>query len=279
MHLPPLNRRLLLLSSLGFLAAPALAAAPSRFDVALYQARTIVTGQRPETRNPGLERCLRDVLVRVSGDPRLADHPKLADLVKRAAEPVKTVGYRDLYAGKKLKDEQGTRDRPYEMTVEYDLPKIDAMLAGLGSRPWLGDRPRLVIFLAVHHIGTQYVLDSTIDVGELQRQSFQDAAYRYGLEVIIPGKAVLEKAGLTLDTLPERPLAALEPFVDQKVGQVPLAGTLKWNKQLLAWEADWRLAANNSQHRWGIKGVNFDAAFRNAVGGAAQIMSGNGEPA
>ncbi len=275
----PLTRRLFLLSSLSLCAATARAAAPSRFDIALYQARTIVTGQRDETRIPGLERCLRDVLVRVSGDPRLADHPKLPALQKRAQEPVARIDWRDLYAKKKLKDEQGTRDRPYEMTVEYDLAKIDAMLAELGARPWLGDRPRLVVFLAVRHIGTSYILDSTIDVGELQRQSFQDAAYKYGLEVIIPGKAMIDKAGLTLDTLPERPLSAFDPLVDQSVGQIPLAGTLNWNKTLLGWEADWRLAANNTQHRWAIKGVNFDAAFRSAIGGAAQILSGNGNPA
>ena len=29
----------------------------------------------------------------------------------------------------------------------------------------------------------------------------------------------------------------------------------------------------------GIAGVNFDAAFRNGVGGAAQLLSGNGTPA
>jgi hypothetical protein len=275
----PLNRRHFILTGLAALGSPAFAATPSRFDIALYQARTIVTGQRDETRIPGLERCLRDVLVRVSGDPRLADHPKLADLQKRAQEPVARIDWRDLYAKKKLKDEQGTRDRPYEMTVEYDLPKIDAMLAELGSRPWLGDRPRLVVFLAVHHIGTSYMLDSTIDTGELQRESFQDAAYKYGLQVKIPGKDIFDKAKATLDTLPELALSALDPFTDKSVGEQPLAGTLKWNKQLLGWEADWRLMAGHTQHRWGIKGVNFDAAFRDAIGGAAQILSGNGDPA
>lgn len=274
----PLNRRHFILSGLAALSSPALAAEPSRFDIALYQARTIVTGQRDETRIPGLERCLRDVLVRVSGDPRLADHPKLADLQKRAQEPVAQINWRDLYAKKKLKDEQGTRDRPYEMTVEYDLPKIDAMLAELGARPWLGDRPRLVVFIAVHHIGTSYLLDSTVDAGDLQRESLQDAAYKYGLQVKVPGKEMFARANVTLDTLPELPLTALDPLTDKSVGEQPLAGTLKWNKQLLAWEAEWRLIAGQSLHRWGIKGVNFDAAFRDAVGGAAQILSGNGDP-
>ncbi len=31
-------------------------------------------------------------------------------------------------------------------------------------------------------------------------------------------------------------------------------------------------------HRWQICGVNFDTAFRNAMSGSAQILSGHGEP-
>ena len=39
----------------------------------LYQAQAIVTGQREETRGAGLAQCLTDVLVKLSGDPRLID--------------------------------------------------------------------------------------------------------------------------------------------------------------------------------------------------------------
>jgi hypothetical protein len=31
--------------------------------------------------------------------------------------------------------------------------------------------------------------------------------------------------------------------------------------------------------RWQLRGVTFDEAFRRALGGAAQILSGNGDPA
>ena len=246
---------------------------------ALYQARTIVTGQRDETRIPGLMRCLPDVLVRVSGDPRLAAHPKLAEFVRTPEAAVAHIGFRDLYANKKLSDEQGTRDRPYEMTVEYDPRKIDAMLAGMGARAWLGDRPRLVVFLAVKHIATSYVLSSTIEAGDLQRQSFADAAWKYGMEVVIPPERALTQAGLTLETLPATPLEKFDALTDKSVGQLPLAGTLSWDRAALGWIARWRIIADGREHRWGIKGVNFDAAFRNAVGGAAQILSGNGDPA
>lgn len=245
----------------------------------LYQARTIVTGRRPETRIPGMLRCLAQVLVRVSGDPRLAQHPMLVDLSASPEVAVKTYSYRDLYASRPLKDEQGTRDRPYEMTVEYDPTKIDALLAMMGSRPWLAERPRLVVFLAVHHIASSFMLDSMVDPGELMRESFKDASWSAAMEVVIPSPETITKAGLTVDDAPLTALSALLPFVDRKVGQVPLAGTLDWSRELLAWKAQWRLEADGKEQHWSVAGVNFDAAFRNGVGGAAQILSGNGTPA
>ena len=270
----PITRRMCLaLGSAMVLAGPANAAPVA----ALYQARTIVTGRRAETRIPGMARCLAQVLVRVSGDPRLAEHPALAELTRTPEAAVTNVSYRDLYAFRPIRDEQGTRDRPYEMTVEYDPARIDAMLAQMGSRPWLGDRPRLVVFLAVHHIGSTFMLSSMADQGDLMRQSFQDAAWAAALEVVIPSPATIASAGLTVDGTPD--LSALLAFVDRKVGQLPLAGKLDWSKELLAWKAQWRLTAEGREHRWGTAGVNFDAAFRNGVGGAAQLLSGNGAPA
>ena len=269
------RRTLLTLGSAFALARPARADPIAE----LYQARTIVTGRRPETRIPGMVRCLAQVLVRVSGDPRLAQNPLLTEFSATPEAAVKTYSYRDLYAFRPIKDEQGTRDRPYEMTVVYDPAKIDALLARMGAKPWLGDRPRLVMFLAVHHIGSTFMLNSMIDQGELMRQSFQDAAWNAAVEVVIPSPETIAKAGLTVDGTPGTQPSALLPFVDRTVGQVPLLGQLDWSKELLAWRARWRLDVDGKQAGWAIAGVNFDAAFRNGVGGAAQVLSGNGVPA
>ena len=245
----------------------------------LYQARTIVTGQRPETRIPGFVRCLAEVLVRVSGDQRLATHPMLAQLSEAPDAAVVNFAYRDLYAKKKLADEQGTRDRPYEMTVVYDRSKIDAMLAQMGSKPWLAERPRLMIFLSVWHIGAAFLLTSSTEAGDLMMESFGAASWNYAMPVVIPPEPLIINSGLTVEKLPDTSLSTLDALVDKSVGQIPVAGTLRWRKDLLAWEAQWRMLSNGTEHNWAISGVNFDAAFRNAVGGAAQILSGNGDPA
>src|SRR5260221_4071849 len=50
----------------------------------LYQGQTIVTGEREETRAPGFAECLEDVLVKVSGDPRLIGDKRIAEMAKKA---------------------------------------------------------------------------------------------------------------------------------------------------------------------------------------------------
>ena len=40
------------------------------------------------------------------------------------------------------------------------------------------------------------------------------------------------------------------------------------------WQPGWQ----GHDREWGVRGVNFDAAFRDGVAGAMQIMSGHGAP-
>lgn len=53
---------------------------------------------------------------------------------------------------------------------------------------------------------------------------------------------------------------------------------MAWRDEALGWVADWRLLANGKDYRWQVRGVSFDDAFRNAMLGTAQILSGNGQP-
>jgi len=60
--------------------------------------------------------------------------------------------------------------------------------------------------------------------------------------------------------------------------ELPLVGDLQWSDAALGWVATWKLKAGGRNYRWSVSGVNYDEAFRNAVRGAARVLSGNGEP-
>ena len=117
----------------------------------LYQTRAIVTGQREETRLPALGQRLKDALKKISGDPNIDRDSRVEEFAEQAQIYVKGFSYRDRMEGTPIHDEQGTRDRPYDLTVDFYPEKIDDILLALGQRPWTARRPTLVVILAVRY--------------------------------------------------------------------------------------------------------------------------------
>ena len=51
-----------------------------------------------------------------------------------------------------------------------------------------------------------------------------------------------------------------------------------FSEKALRWTADWRLRARGKAYAWQVRSVTFDEVFRATLGGAAQILSGHGQP-
>jgi hypothetical protein len=242
----------------------------------LYRAQTIVTGQGEVNRQLGFAVCLEDVLIKVSGAFQLSGDARLAPLKARASEFVVGFDYHDQKAGKPKHDEQGTRDRSYDLTISFDRTKIDDLLGGLGLKPWLGPRPAIGVVVAMTYPGKTYLVVSDDRQSDLQRDALRAAAAKRGLDIVLPNAAALgatDLHGVRLVDDPSPVLAVSLPAADVK-----LFGQLTWDDAQLAWDAQWRLDAAGRQHRWKLHGATFDEAFRQSLGGVVQILSGNGEP-
>jgi hypothetical protein len=260
------SRAVLLAVALLLVPGAGLAQAPD----GLYSARVHTTGQGEENRGAAFARGLADVLVKVSGNAELAADARLAAI--DPAPLVRHFTYRDLMAGIPVHDEQGTRQRPYELTIDFDPGKIDAALASLGEAAWTGTRPRIAVFVAVRNGDAGYVLSSDGTHGIDQRDSLAAAAWGAGLPIILPTAADLAHTTFSAETF-----AGTEP---QRLaipgGSEPvLMGRLVWNAATLGWTADWQFASHGRDGAWNLAGVSFDEAFRSGMRGAAAILSGH----
>ncbi|WP_027057299.1 DUF2066 domain-containing protein [Mesorhizobium loti] len=242
----------------------------------LYQSRTIVTGQGEENRQIGFKDCLDRVLVRVSGDQRLLQKPGMVDLRDKAGSFVDSFRYHDRLEGIPIHDEQGTHDRPHDLTCLYKPDVIDKVLTSLDSKPWLGERPTLTVLLATEQGARHFVLTADEGRGETMRESFANATGPLLMHVAFPKAAQLAELGE--DVLRTADMARLDRLAKQAGGSQALVGSIVWSDKELGWIADWRLADHGKTYRWQVRGVSFDEAFRVAIGGAAQILSGNGQP-
>lgn len=236
------------------LATPAFAAQQDP-QLGRYEARTIVTGTDLRSRPAGFATCFADVLVKVSGDPSLLNDARLAPLAAQAGNYVRNFDYWDRMSGIAHHDEQGSSDRPYNLTVRFDPARIDAVLHQLGRAPWPDPRPALL--MRVHVVGAHGEFD--VVPAEPQaagmRAAIVDSEAKYGMAAILA-----------------RDAAAPPPE------SVKLDGKLVLSQAALGWVATWHLDWRGGTYEWGVRGVNFDSAFRDGVRGAMQVLSGHGAP-
>jgi hypothetical protein len=244
----------------------------------LYRTQAIVTGKGEKNRQLGFRDCLDKVIVRVSGDQRLLARPELAPVRDRAGDFVASFTYRDRLANVPIHDEQGSYDRPHDLTCNFDPAKLDTVLADLGGRSWLGARPTIVPLLVVERGEKRFVLTTDGGDGPFMDVSFAAAAGLVAMSIGLPKTTIVDNANLDEQTLWQADQATLGNLATDAGGDVPLLGRLAWSDADLGWVADWRIAFEGKTYEWQARGVSFDEAFRVAMRGSAQVLSGNGQP-
>jgi len=244
----------------------------------VYTTRAVVTGKDERNRPLGFRLCFEDVLVKVSGDASIVSDRRFDNLASSAGQYVSTFSYRDRLEGKPVHDEQGTYDRPHFLICHFDPQKIGSVLKALGRKPWLGHRPRLVMLITVHGRTNSCILSADGAFDPDMREALANAARRYGLTVSLPSVATLQSNQISVDTATITSGDRLLRVAEMSDSELPLVGDLRWSDAALGWVATWNLEASGRRYRWSVRGVNYDEAFRNAVRGAARVLSGSGKP-
>jgi len=245
----------------------------------LYRAQTIVTGQGEANRMLGFAACLEDVLIKASGALKLAGDPRLESYKSRAKDFVRAYDYHDQMSGTPKHDEQGTRDRPYDLIVDFDEAGINELLGALGLKPWLAHRPMLAVFVEMEQGAQKFIVTADAKRSDLQREALLAAAAKRGVPIVLPDAAALTKAGVDGSELLSTPSSMLASATVGQGGELVLLGHLLWSDEELGWTAEWQMDFRGRSHRWQMRGITFDEAFRRGLGGAAQILSENGDPA
>jgi hypothetical protein len=244
----------------------------------LYRTKVTVTGQGEANRVTGFAAGLEDVLIKASGAQKLSGDRRLAAYKAKARDYVRSFSYRDQFFGKPIRDEQGTRDRPFDLTVEFEEGRIDDLLKTLGLKPWLSPRPRLAVFVEMEQGAKNYIVTTDGSQSDLQRDALLAAADKRGMDIVLPGTAALAKSNIS-GAEPRAPsFPAQTPLATELGGEVVLVGRLVWDDRDLGWATQWQMDWRGQTHRWQMRGVTFDETFRRGIGGAAQILSGNGDP-
>lgn len=238
------------------LAGDAWAAQPD-----LYSAVAIVTGKDnlPE-RARGIREALPLVLAKVTADAEVAVRAVSEGLVAQAEALVVGLDYRDRKEGIQISDEQGTRDRSFELTVHFDPEGIDAMLSELGAEPWRGERPEIGVALVVSDGVAEYLVTRNSDRGYGQRLAIGDEAKALGLPVVLP------------DDVPEG------ATVSEQLARIALDSPVRLQGRMEMtpagyWNTGWQLTAAGIDDRFTFQNTTFDEAIARALSRSAKRLA------
>ena len=270
----PLGRRAALATIVLLLPAGA-APARAQAGTGLYEATAIVTGTDMRSRPAGFARCMLEVLVKVTGDPGLADDPRARDLATEAGAYVTSFSYYDPLAKRRPHDDQGTYDRSYDLTVHFDQTRIGFALTLLGASPWPGERPAVVPVLAVRGSDPPWKVDFVLTSGApeagAQRASLENSAARYGVEVRLPTEQETRAWKVSSGTPPSE-------WEVPETGSVMAVGSIDYRPEAMGWVGSWSTRWKGVEYTTRVSGVSFDEAFDRLVRGAVRVASGRGRP-
>jgi hypothetical protein len=235
----------------------------------LYRAETIVTGVEEPERSRGLRETFAEVVVKLTGDPRVAKDPVLTPLLQRVGDLVERIEYEDRMKGIPVHDEQGTRERPHYLRVRFRSDAVERALAELGIARWPADRPVIAVWFAVRTPAGSYVLQPQGSAGYGQRVVFEETARRRGIPIVLaPQKP--DRPAITPDDVTafaaSRIMQATARGDALLVATLDLADSGYWN---VRWLLDW----NGKVARWGLDGVMFDTAIKDGLQQTALILS------
>jgi len=241
----------------------------------LYSAQTVVTGTVEPERTRGFRAGLTDVVIKLTGDVRLAGDARLRPLLVKPHRFVERFEYEDRMKGIPVHDEQGTRERPHYLRMRFKPAAMDAALAQLGLSKWPAPRPRLAVWLGVVEARDSFVLRDAGPEGYGQRLVVAETAARRGIPVWLPAA----DTAVTVDDIEAGDAANLQRAAPD--ADALLAGVLALVPGGY-WDITWRFRSRNPTgdrtKRWTMRRVTFDTAIKGGLETAALILSGNATP-
>lgn len=235
---------------MAFGIVPALLLAPAAAAPAdLYSATMIVTGRdNLAERARGIQAAFPLVLTKVRADAEVGDRAVAEGLSRQAEALVSRLDYVDRKEGIQISDEQGTRERSFELTVHFDPRRIDGIVTGLGGEPWMGPRPQVAVTLVVRDGVSEYLLTGASDRGYGQRLALRDGADALGMPIALPDTDGAAGSPVRLE------------------GRMEMTPAGYWN-------TGWHLAAAGLDERFTFENTTFDAAISGALRRSAKALA------
>lgn len=234
----------------------------------LYRAEVDVSGKGDEARAEGFRRALERVLVKVSGSSAVGSNPDVQELLESPERFVQEFRYEPV---EDTEGETGDSDRPsHHLLVQFAQRRIDNALRQRGIVVWDGQRPQLLVWLAVDN-GEQRLVVSSDDESRA-RQQLQQRASERGLPVMLPLMDMTDRSRVEYVDIQGGFLDAVRSASDRYRPTALLVGHVQ--PQGGQWVGSWNLMGVGERDSWRSNGGELSAAVASGVDGATDRVAG-----
>lgn len=237
-------------------------------QVELYAARVPVVSQQQDERQEAFRQAFLQVLVKVTGERTLPQHPTLIEALSRPERYVAEFGYATELGA--TPDEGGAPPRQLLLWTQFDAAAVDALLRDANIPAWTRTRPSVLLWFAVEEANGPVVLGA--DSGHRLTALLEETAAQRGLHLILPLRDLEDRARLSESKLwggfEEDILAASKRYQSDAV----LVGRAY---PLLAdqWETRWSLLLGGSARDWSARGPALEPLVADGVHQAAGYIA------
>ncbi len=199
--------------------------------------------------------AMKRVLVKITGDERVLEHPGLQGAIKRAARFVAEYRYR---ANEAATGTDGAKASPrLWLKVRFDATALERLLRDQQLKLWGAERPSSLLLLAVQQGGRlKLVADDTTPGLAAQISRLADAR---GLPVLLPLNDLEDSRVLGPRQIRDRDERAIAAVSARYAPDAVLVGTLSGNGGK-GWRGNWQLRFSGRSFDW-----SFEAPTRQAV--------------
>lgn len=239
----------------------------------LYRATVPVTGQDADERAAAISTALTQVLIKVTGEARLAERPEVRELLRGAAGFVQQFSY-EKQTQPTLMPGQSAVDALF-LRVQFDANAVNEALRKRGLPVWGDLRPSTLVWLAVEQ-GVQRSLigaDSDVEIVSVLRE----ASARRGIPLLMPLLDLEDGAALSAADVWGSFRSSILKASDRYQPDAVLVGRVYRQVNGL-WEGAWSLYHGDNVSNWIATGALASQVLFEGVDGTADLLAARFAP-
>jgi hypothetical protein len=226
----------------------------------LYHADMPVSSQSDDERAQAVKQGFTQLLIKLTGNPDIANNPDIKEAIKRA----------DYYVQEYSYSAPTTNSATYLIHLTFEMNDINRLLKKSGIAVWGEKRPLILVWLAVtdaKHV-TEIVGNETPgDVIDLMKYQGKKLA----LPLIFPLMDVTDMSQVSPEEVAAMTLPVLKQAGKRYSPNAYLIGKIEPTDN--GYQSEWQLLLNQDEWSWNITDKTMDAVIKEVLMQASQALS------